>query len=112
MASSPILLLRCGSVLRLERLFLCLAQESFVDLHPDAFRTPLTPKGQEMIAYYGGGVRKVNKPPEWYEKQITLAFSEMYRVLGKNGIAAVMFAHKTTSAWETIIAGLIRSGLL
>jgi putative DNA methylase len=82
------------------------------DLHPDAFRTPLTPKGQEMIAYYGGGVRKVNKPPEWYEKQITQAFGEVYRVLGKNGIAVVMFAHKTTSAWETIVAGLIRSGLL
>jgi putative DNA methylase len=40
------------------------------------------------------------------------AFSEMQRVLHPNGIACIMFAHKTTSAWESVIGGLLRSGLI
>jgi len=81
------------------------------DLYPDVFRTPLTPKRQELIAYYGPGKRRIQKPPEWYEQGMAEAFAEMHRVLDPDGICAVMFAHKTTSAWESIIAALIRSGL-
>ena len=40
------------------------------------------------------------------------AFAEMSRTLVAGGIACVMFAHKATSAWETLIAALIRSGLV
>jgi adenine-specific DNA methylase len=79
---------------------------------PDLFRTPLTPKAQELIAYYGPGKRKVQKPPEWYEKGMQDAFVEMCRVLNQESVACIMFAHKTTSAWEAVIAGLLRSGLV
>jgi adenine-specific DNA methylase/REP element-mobilizing transposase RayT len=87
-------------------------KRSVGDVYPDLFRTPLTPKAQELIAYYGPGKRKVNKPPEWYEAGMAKAFAEMYRTLNADGIAAVMFAHKTTTAWESVIGGLIGSGLL
>lgn len=40
------------------------------------------------------------------------AFSEMNRVLVNQGVAGVMFAHKTTSAWETLIGGLLKAGLV
>jgi putative DNA methylase len=40
------------------------------------------------------------------------AFAEIDRVLTKSGICAVMFAHKTTAAWETLIRGLLMSGLV
>jgi putative DNA methylase len=80
-------------------------------LYPELFRTPLTPKQQELIAYYGSGERKIQKTPEWYEKGMNNAFSEIHRILDQNGIACVMFAHKTTTAWEAIIAALLSSGL-
>jgi adenine-specific DNA methylase len=80
--------------------------------YPQVFRTPLTPKGQELIAYYGSGHRKVQKPPEWYEAGMQEVFAQIHRGLNRNGVCGVMFAHKTTSAWESIIAGLIRSGLI
>jgi adenine-specific DNA methylase len=82
------------------------------DIFIDDFRTPLTPKNQELIAYYGQGRRTVQKPPQWYESGMRDAFAEMQRVVSKTGIVCVMFAHKTTSAWETIIAGLLQSGLV
>jgi adenine-specific DNA methylase len=82
------------------------------DVFVDQFRTPLTPKNQELIAYYGQGKRRVQKVPEWYEAGMREAFAEMQRVLGKTGVVCVMFAHKTTAAWESVIAGLLRSGLV
>lgn len=82
------------------------------DLHPDVFRTPLTPKSQELISYGSSGRGKGEKSPQWYESGMAQAFKEMHRTLGIDGVAAVMFAHKETSAWETLITGLIRSGLL
>jgi putative DNA methylase len=87
-------------------------KRSLHDVHPELFRTPLTPKREELIAYYGSGKRQVQKSPEWYEGGMANAFSEMRRALSHNGISCVMFAHKTTSAWESIIAGLLKSGLM
>jgi adenine-specific DNA methylase len=81
-------------------------------IHPDVLRTPLTPKIKELIAYYGPGKRQVQKPPEWYEEQMAVAFSEMRRAIRSHGVCCVMFAHKTTSAWERIIGGLLKSGLV
>jgi len=78
----------------------------------DSFRTPLTPKSQEMIAYYGPGKRVVQKPPSWYENSIRHALDECGRCLKADGVASVMFAHKTTTAWETILGALISSGFL
>ena len=39
------------------------------------------------------------------------AFREMNRSLIHGGVCSVMFAHKTTSAWETLIGGLLRERL-
>ncbi len=55
--------------------------------------------------------RYKNKDKVWYELMITKAFQEIYRVLKPEGIAVIVFAHKSTEAWETIINALINSGL-
>ena len=78
----------------------------------NAMRTPLTPKSAEIIAYYGGGKRKVQKPPEWYEAEMGKAFGEMRRTMDESGVTFVMFAHKTTAAWETLISPLLSSKLI
>jgi adenine-specific DNA methylase len=75
------------------------------------FRPPLTPKTQEVIQAAQRHAGDRERAAQAYEEMIGAAFSEMYRVLPKDGIACIMFAHKTTTAWETLIAGLLRSGL-
>ena len=50
--------------------------------HPKFMSTPLTPKGAEIIAYYGGGQRKVEKLPSWYEVQMARAFKEKQLMQG------------------------------
>jgi len=80
------------------------------DLYPELFATPLTPKVDEIVAdpYRQGGP---DEAARFFEERITQAFREIHRVLKPDGIAVIVFAHKTTAAWESIISALWRAGL-
>ena len=80
------------------------------DLYPELFSTPLTPKSEEIVAYshdrggYEAGKRR-------FEEMLTKSFQETYRVLKDDGVAVIVFAHKSTDAWESVINALLKSGL-
>lgn len=79
------------------------------DLHPDLFTTPLTPKSSEIIQDPGRHGGK-EKSKIWFENELTKSFKEIKRTLKDNGIFILIFAHKTTLAWETIIESILNSG--
>jgi putative DNA methylase len=79
-------------------------------LHPDLFATPLTPKSQEMVAdAYRFDGREGAK--QHFEAMLLQSFREIHRVLKPDGIAVIVFAHKTTEAWETVLGALTEAGL-
>ncbi|MFZ8844824.1 hypothetical protein [Thermoflexus sp.] len=80
------------------------------DLHPELFATPLAPKSQEMVAdaSKAGGMEEARRR---FEEMLTQAFREIHRVLKPDGIAVIVFAHKTTAAWETVLQALLDAGL-
>jgi putative DNA methylase len=80
------------------------------DLYPELFATPLTPKSEEMVAdaSRAGGMENAMRR---FEEMLTQAFREIHRVLKPDGIAVIVFAHKTTEAWETVINALLEAGL-
>jgi len=80
------------------------------DLYPELFATPLTPKSEEMVAdaSKAGGMENAMRR---FEEMLTQAFCEIHRVLKPDGIAVIVFAHKTTEAWETVINALLEAGL-
>jgi len=83
------------------------------DLYPDLFATPLTPKTEEIVQMqHWDPIRYKKKDKFWFESMITKAFQEIYRVLRPESIACIVFAHKSTEAWETIISSLLKSGLI
>ncbi len=45
------------------------------------------------------------------KKNLKISFQEIYRVVKKNGIVNIVYAHKTTDGWETVINALLDSGL-
>ena len=80
-------------------------------LYPDLFATPLTPKGEEIVAYtlpHGGWEAGKQR----FEAMLSQAFREIHRVLKPGGIAVIVYAYKTTSGWETVINALLDSGLV
>ncbi|HZZ29151.1 MAG TPA: hypothetical protein VFE46_14230 [Pirellulales bacterium] len=78
----------------------------------ELFRSPLTPKGQEVVSHLGSNYPGQRKTAKDYETGMRQAFDQMARVVVDSGVIVVMFAHKTTSAWETLIEGLLKSGLV
>lgn len=79
------------------------------DLYPDLFLTPLTPKREEMVAYTHG--KTMDDARREFEEMLSKAFKEIYRVLKPGGVANIVYAHKTTAGWETVINALLGSGL-
>ena len=81
------------------------------DLYPELFSTPLTPKKNEIVAYSNipGGFKEGKR---YFEDMLKKSFQEIHRVLRLDGIAVIVYAHKSTEGWETLINSLLESGLI
>jgi adenine-specific DNA methylase len=80
-------------------------------LYPELFSTPLTPKKNEIIEKKFWD-NTSHQDAKWYEEMVRNSLNEAARVLKKNGIAVVVYAHKTTAGWETMVNALLDSGLI
>ena len=88
-------------------------KRSVGDLFPELFSTPLTPKNNEIVQMEHWDTKRYpEKNKEWFEKMLTKSFQEIYRLLKPNGIAIIVYAHKSTEGWETLINSLLDSGLV
>ncbi len=80
------------------------------NLFPELLSTPLTPKSKEIVAYTHDKTWKEAKA--FFEDTLKESFQEIHRVLKPNGIATIVYAHKSTEGWETLINSLLDSGLV
>ena len=81
------------------------------NVYPELFSTPLTPKGNEIVAY-SDVPAEFTDGTHYFETMLKQSFQEIYRVLKPNGIAIIVYAHKSTEGWETLINSLLDSGLI
>lgn len=74
-------------------------------LFPEHFAGALTPKRQECVAaaYRQGGK---NAAKDFFEKNLAAALGEARRVLKPDGILVLVYAHKTTQGWSTLVEAL------
>lgn len=79
-------------------------------LHWDLFATPVIPKSEEMVVLFGRASEKKQSRAQ-YEERLKQAFREIHRVLKPEGVALVIYAHKTTEAWEAVLSALLEAGL-
>ena len=86
-------------------------KRSIGKLYPELLKELMTPKDDEIVMYghRSGGVEAGR---QFFEQGLSKAFSEIYRVLKSNGIAVIVYAHKSTEGWETLINALLDSGLV
>jgi len=81
------------------------------NLYPELFSTPLVPKSNEIVA---NPIRQGGKEnaKEFFEDNLKKSFREIYRILKPNGIVTIVYAHKSTGGWETLINSLLDSNLI
>ncbi|MFQ5537794.1 MAG: DUF1156 domain-containing protein [Gemmatimonadota bacterium] len=76
---------------------------------PKLFSTPVVPKSGEAVMapqrHASSDAAKL-----FFERMLGDSFREMYRVLRPGGVAVIVYAHKTTEGWETMLNGLLEAG--
>ncbi|MEM2619574.1 MAG: DUF1156 domain-containing protein, partial [Candidatus Hadarchaeales archaeon] len=75
-------------------------KRSVGDLYPDLFSGPLTPKSKEIVAYTHN--KSWEEAKNFFEENLKKSFQEIHRVLKPNGIATIVYTHKSTEGWETL----------
>jgi adenine-specific DNA methylase len=78
---------------------------------PELFSTPVVPKSDEAIMEPTRHESKA-AAKEFFEYRLGKSFQEMYRVLKPGGIAVIIYAHKTTQGWESMLNALIDAGFV
>jgi putative DNA methylase len=73
-------------------------------------QNPLTPKQEELTVTTVASEDAEPKTQAFFEKGMASAFSEGRRVLMDDGVGCVVFAHKTTEGWESLLSGMIQGG--
>lgn len=82
---------------------------------PGLYAAPLTPKKQEAVAAvqrHGKGKAGKEAASAFYEAQMAAAFAECHRVLKPGAPLVVVYAHKTTLGWSTLVDALRGAGFM
>ena len=82
-------------------------------IYPSYFISELTPKKKEITELSSWDpTRYKYKDKIFFETNLKKAFQEIFRVLKPSGISIIVYAHKSTAGWETLINSLLDSGLI
>ncbi|HPS39919.1 MAG TPA: DUF1156 domain-containing protein, partial [Candidatus Cloacimonadota bacterium] len=79
-------------------------------LDPYNSNNNLSNKDHEIVQDDTRFLDGVIKDKFFFESQMKKVFQEGSRILEDNGIASVVFAHKTTEGWEALLSGIIEGG--
>lgn len=81
-----------------------------VGWQPGTFALPLTPKKRELVvdrSHFDGDHIEAR---DHFEQGMTTALEEMHRVLKDDGVMVLIYAHKTTFGWSSLIDALRKAG--
>ncbi len=81
-------------------------------LYPEHFAAKGTPKKAEAVADATRHAGSRDEARIFYEQTMGHAFREAHRVLKSDGAMVVVYAHKTTLGWATLVDGLRQAGFI
>ncbi len=85
-------------------------KRSLLASYPDLFAETLTPKREEAVQLAERNPKYSYKTKEYFETQMVKALMEGRRVTTPSGVGVIVFAHKETTAWETMLQAVIAAG--
>jgi len=79
-------------------------------LYPSLFKNVTTPKTEEIVQLAERNPKYAYKTRDNFERLMGAALSECRRVAATTGLAVIVFAHKGTAAWETMLQAILDAG--
>ena len=79
-------------------------------IHPELFSDELSPKELEVVQLAERNPLYSYKTKENFESLMRESLAEGRRTTQPGGVGVIVFAHKTTSAWETMLQAVIDAG--
>jgi putative DNA methylase len=87
-------------------------RRSVGDLFTEHFSTALTPKKSEATALSSRHGGDMDAAKTEYETMMLECFRQAHRILVPGGPLVIVYAHKTTLGWSTLVDALRRSGFV
>jgi len=87
-------------------------KRSIGDIYPEHFGAEITPKKAEAIADAGRHNGDWDKARAAYESMMRRAFISCHQKLKPDGCLTVVYAHKTTLGWATLVNSLREAGFM
>lgn len=81
-------------------------RRSIGDIFPDLFQGVLTEKNAEATVNHPNSEEEKLR----YVEMLTNSWAEALRVLRPDGIAVIIFAHKSTAGWEALLESILSAG--
>lgn len=81
-------------------------QQMLKPLYPQQMLLALSPKKQELVADRAHCQGNMRKTKARFQQQMSEALSEIHRVLKPEGLLVLIYAHKTTAGWSSMIDAL------
>ncbi len=85
-------------------------KRALAGIHGDLFVEELSPKREEAVQLAERNPKYAYKTKQHFETQMLKALSEARRITQPQGLCVIVFAHKTTAAWETMLNAVIEAG--
>jgi adenine-specific DNA methylase len=79
-------------------------------LHPVLLKNKHVPKDEEIVVDRRHELSHSTHDIEYYERELTKAFTEGCRILRAEGVCVIVFASKTTASWEAILQAVVVAG--
>src|SRR5690606_11164069 len=80
------------------------------DRHHELFSGDLTDKAREIVEDCAHSKTPTRKDANFYENALREAFIDARRVVNADAPMVVVFAHKSTQGWESMLSGLLQAG--
>ncbi|HRU68459.1 MAG TPA: DUF1156 domain-containing protein [Bacteroidia bacterium] len=81
------------------------------NVHYKLFKNELSPKTDEICEMAGWDPERYShKDGKWFETEMQKAMAEGRRIASPDSIGIVVFAHKTTSGWESQLQAMLNAG--
>jgi len=90
----------------LSDLFYVWLKRGLLKYFPELFSDKLTPKKEQAIVWHPNSIEEKDE----YERKTRLSMQEGRRIIPCNGIGVIVFAHKSTSGWESQLKSMIDAG--